>query len=45
VITLTIFVIVSIVYLKEPPTWNQLIGFAFIGVGAAFIFRGTATHV
>lgn len=45
VITLTIFVIFSIVYLKEPPTWNQLVGFAFIGIGAAFIFRGTAAHV
>ncbi|WP_181699813.1 DMT family protein [Chthonobacter albigriseus] len=40
VVTLTIFVIFSVVYLKEAVTWNHLIGFAFIAVGAGFIFRG-----
>lgn len=42
VITLAAFVVFSIFYLREPPTWNQLIGFVFIGIGAAFVFRGTA---
>ncbi|MCC6734967.1 MAG: DMT family protein [Bauldia sp.] len=45
IITLSVFVIFSIVYLKEPPTWNQLIGFVFIGIGAAFIFRSTGASV
>jgi uncharacterized protein (DUF486 family) len=42
VITLTVFVIFSLVYLKQAPTLNHLIGFAFIAIGAAFIFRGSA---
>jgi uncharacterized protein (DUF486 family) len=41
VISLSVFVIFAIVYLKEPPTWNQLIGFALIAAGAAFVFRGS----
>lgn len=40
VITLTIFMIFSAVYLKEAVTWNHVIGFAFIALGAAFIFKG-----
>jgi uncharacterized protein len=40
VITLSVFVIFSVLYLKESITWNHVIGFAFIAVGAAFIFRG-----
>ena len=40
VITLSVFVVFSVVYLKEAITWNHLVGFAFIAVGAAFIFRG-----
>jgi uncharacterized protein (DUF486 family) len=40
VITLTIFAGFSVLYLKEAFTWNHLVGFAFIGVGAAFIFKG-----
>lgn len=39
VITLTIFAIFSVFYLKEPLTWNYLVGFAFIAVGAFFIFH------
>lgn len=39
VITLTIFAIFSVFYLKEPLTWNYLVGFAFIGLGAFFIFH------
>lgn len=40
VITLAMFVVFSWAYLREPPSWNQLVGFAFIAVGAAFVFRG-----
>jgi uncharacterized protein (DUF486 family) len=39
VITLTVFVIFSALYLQERPTWNTLIGFLFIAAGAFFIFR------
>ena len=39
VITLTIFVAFSVLYLKEPLTWQHLIGFALIACGAALIFR------
>jgi len=39
-ITLCAFVVFSWLYLKEPPTWNTLVGFAFIAIGAAFVFRG-----
>ncbi|WP_237152047.1 DMT family protein [Oryzibacter oryziterrae] len=40
VITLTIFTVFSVVYLKESLTLNHLVGFAFIGLGAWFIFKG-----
>jgi len=39
VITLTIFAGFSVLYLKEPLMWNHLLGFAFIAVGAFFIFH------
>lgn len=39
VITLTVFVVFSVLYLKEAITWNHLIGFALIAAGAAVIFR------
>lgn len=39
VITLTVFVIFSVLYLKEAITWNHLLGFALIAAGAAVIFR------
>jgi uncharacterized protein (DUF486 family) len=38
VITLSVFVVFSWAYLKEPVTWNHLVGFGFIAVGAWFIF-------
>jgi uncharacterized protein (DUF486 family) len=41
VITLLVFVGFSILYLREPMTWNYAIGFALIAGGAYFIFRGT----
>jgi uncharacterized protein (DUF486 family) len=40
VITLTVFAVFSALYLKEPVTTNQLIGFGFIAVGAFFVFSG-----
>lgn len=39
VITLTIFAAFSTLYLKEPLTWNHLVGFSFIALGAFFIFH------
>ena len=39
VITLAVFAIFSVTYLKEPITWNHALGFAFIGLGAFFIFH------
>ena len=37
-ITLTVFVLFSYFYLKEPVTLKTMIGFGFIGLGAWFIF-------
>jgi uncharacterized protein len=39
IITLSVFVVFSTFYLKESFTLNHVIGFVFIGVGAAFVFR------
>ncbi|OGQ89596.1 MAG: hypothetical protein A2289_20430 [Deltaproteobacteria bacterium RIFOXYA12_FULL_58_15] len=39
VITLVIFAVFSIVYLEESLRWNYIVGFAFIGVGALFVFK------
>ena len=39
VITLAVFVVFSVFYLKEAITWNHLAGFALIAAGAAVIFR------
>ncbi|WP_430464826.1 DMT family protein [Tabrizicola sp.] len=39
VITLTVFAVFSVTYLKEPLTWNHLVGFGFIALGAFFIFH------
>lgn len=39
VITLSVFAVFSVFYLKEPLTWNHLVGFSFIAVGAFFIFH------
>jgi uncharacterized protein len=38
VITLSVFVIFSVTYLGEAISWKQIIGFAFIALGAFFIF-------
>jgi uncharacterized protein len=39
-ITLLVFVGFSILYLREPMTWNYAIGFTLIAGGAYFAFRG-----
>jgi len=39
VITLVIFALFSIFYLKEEFTWNYLVGFALIVLAAFFIFK------
>ena len=39
VITLSVFAIFSMVYLKQGITWNQVVGFALIGSGAFFVFK------
>lgn len=39
VITLVVFAIFSVFYLKESFTWNHVAGFALIASGAALIFR------
>ena len=40
VITLLVFAGFSVLYLKEPMTWNYAIGFALVATGAFFIFGG-----
>ena len=40
VITLAVFAVFSVLYLKQPMTWNYAIGFALIVAGAYFVFRG-----
>ncbi|GGW36121.1 membrane protein [Gemmobacter lanyuensis] len=39
VITLFVFAIFSVFFLKEPLTWNHIVGFGFIALGAFFIFH------
>jgi len=39
VITLSVFAVFSVLYLKEPLMWNHLAGFACIALGAFFIFH------
>ena len=40
VVTLLVFAGFSVLYLKEPITWNYAIGFVLIAAGAFFVFRG-----
>jgi len=40
VITLLVFAVFSVLYLREPFTWNYLVGFVFVAIGAYFIFAG-----
>ncbi len=39
VISLTVFAIFSLTYLKEDFKWNYLVGFALIILGAWFVFK------
>jgi hypothetical protein len=39
VITLVVFCVFSVVYLKEPLRWNYLVGFGFMIVAVFFIFQ------
>lgn len=39
ILTLSVFAVFSIFYLKEPLTWNHAIGFTLIIAGAFFIFQ------
>jgi uncharacterized protein (DUF486 family) len=39
VITLIVFAIFSVMYLKEPITINHGVGFALIALGAYFVFK------
>lgn len=39
VITLSVFTVFSVLYLREPLSWNHFVGFAFIAAGAFFIFH------
>ncbi len=40
VITLIVFAIFSVLYLKESLTWNHAVGFLLIAAGAGFVFSG-----
>ena len=39
VITLIVFAVFSVVYLKEPLKWNYLVGFAFMIMAVFFVFK------
>ena len=39
VVTLTVFAVFSTVYLKDPLSWSQGLGFALIAAGAFFVFH------
>jgi uncharacterized protein (DUF486 family) len=39
VITLTVFSVFSVLYLKEPLKWNYLVGFVMIVAAVAVIFK------
>jgi uncharacterized protein (DUF486 family) len=39
IITLMVFSVFSVVYLREEFRWNYLVGFTFIVLAAVFIFR------
>jgi len=39
VITLSVFAGFSVLYLGQRITWNHAVGFAFIALGAFFVFR------
>ncbi len=40
VITLCVFILFSMFFLREPIGWNHLLGFALIALGAGVVFMG-----
>lgn len=40
VITLVVFAVFSVTYLREALTWNHAVGFGLIALGAFFVFKG-----
>ena len=38
-LTLVVFAVFSVLYLKEPLAWNHAVGFALIAAGAFFVFQ------
>lgn len=38
-ITLLVFSVFSVTYMNEPLRWNVMVGFAFIALGATFVFK------
>lgn len=40
VLSLSVFAIFSVLYLKEPISFSQAMGFGFIALGAFFVFSG-----
>lgn len=38
VLTLSVFMVFSVLYLNEPLRWNHVVGFGFIVLGAWFVF-------
>ena len=45
VITLTIFIVFAILFLKEKLSWNYLVSFGFLGLAAYFAFAFKAPDV
>src|SRR6201995_956895 len=45
VITLSVFAVFSVAWLKAPLTLNHVLGFVLIGAGAAVVFRGPFNQV
>jgi uncharacterized protein (DUF486 family) len=38
IVTLVVFIVFALTFLKEKPAWNYLVAFAFLGVAAYFAF-------
>jgi len=44
IITITVFIVFAIMFLKEKLAWNYLVAFAFLGVAAFFAFGIQGAH-
>jgi len=44
VITLTVFMFFSTLFLGETPHWNHILGFIFIAIGAFLVFHKTSIN-